>query len=57
VRVGVCGGRARVDHEKLEDRRIKEIARNPLAALDGTATISHANMVAYFEVVADGLRD
>ena len=40
-----------------EDRRIEEIARGRLATLDETTTISHSDMLAHFEVVADGLRD
>ena len=40
-----------------EDRRIEEVARSRLATLDEYTTISHSDMVAQFEVVADGSRD
>jgi hypothetical protein len=40
-----------------EDRRIEAIACARLATLDETTTISHSDMLAHFEVVADGLRD
>ena len=42
---------------KLEDRRTEEVALSRLATLDETTTISHADMVAHFEVAAGGLRD
>jgi hypothetical protein len=43
--------------KKHEDLRIEAVALSRLATLDGTTTISHTDMVAHFEVVADGSRD
>jgi hypothetical protein len=42
---------------KLEDRRIEEVALSRLATLDENTMISHSDMVAHFEVTANGLLD